>query len=387
MTFALLAGLLGVALLIDLAWSHRQLARSIHRRRAPMPRSASYPSITVIRPVRGRDVGADENFRAALDTGYPGEVETLFIVDDESDPAWPLLEQAIARDPEHARLLVAGPPPAGRTGKLNAMIVGVEAARGELIAFGDSDTRPDRDVLRVIVETLLSEPGAGSAFAPVVVENHCGTAGDAGYALLIDALYGPAVALASRSSGDLPFIMGQLMVVKRSTLAAIGGLDCARGQLVDDMHIGACVARAGLRNIQSSHPLTIVTGGMSMGDFFRLYRRWLMFSRAGLPRSFTWPMWQRGIEFYLGAAALAFAVATGHPLVALLPAVALTAFCASLARLQRAFGGRPIPARHLWMTAALFVISPIVLVACIVHRQVNWRGRAYALDAAARLAG
>jgi ceramide glucosyltransferase len=386
MTLVLIVSLIAALLCADVLWSHRQLTRAIRDARPTRPRLDRYPSVSVIRPVRGRDVDAAANFAAALDTGYPGEVETLFIVDDRTDPAWPLLEQAIARDPKHARLLVAGPPPAGRTGKLNAMIVGLKEARGELVAFGDSDTRPDRDVLRTTVETLLQEAGAGSAFAPVVVCNRSGTAGDAGYALLIDALYGPTVALASRPTGDLPFIMGQLMVFKRSTLSAIGGLDCASGQLVDDMHIGACVARAGLRNVQSSHPLTIVTGGMSMADFFRLYRRWLMFSRSGLPRSFTWPMWQRGIEFYLGVAALTFAVLGGHPLVALGPALALLGFGVSLSRLQRAFGGTTVPARHLWMTLAIFVISPVVLLACLVHRSVTWRGRDYALDAAARLA-
>jgi ceramide glucosyltransferase len=385
MTPALIVMLIGLLLLVDVWWTHRQLTRAIHLARPARPRLARYPSVSVIRPVRGRDVGASANFAAAIDTGYPGDIETLFVVDDAADPAWPLLERAVAGDPEHARVLVAGPPPAGRTGKLNAMIAGLSAARGELVAFGDSDTRPDRQVLRSVVETLLDEPDAGSAFAPVVVENPSGTAGDAGYALLIDALYGPAVALASLATGDLPFIMGQLMVFRRTALDAIGGLDCARGQLVDDMHIGACVARAGLRNVQSSHPLTIVTGGMSMAEFFRLYRRWLMFSRSGLPRSFTWPMWQRGIEFYLGAFAFGFALVTGHYWAALFPALALAAFCGSMSNLQRVFGGTPVRPWHLWMTLALFVISPAVLVACLVHRQVTWRGRAYDLDAAARL--
>jgi ceramide glucosyltransferase len=220
----------------------------------------------------------------------------------------------------------------------------------------------------------------------VVVANRSHTAGDAGYALLIDALYGPSVAAASRPTGDVPFIMGQLMVFKRSTLSAIGGLDCARGQLVDDMHIGACVARAGLRNVQSPHPLTIVTGGMSLTDFFLLFRRWILFSRAGLPRSFTWPLWQRGIEFWLSLIALIWSVHTGHFAAALLPALALVACGVSLARLQIRFGGAPVAMRHWWVPMSIFVISPAVLVACLVHRQVTWRGRAYALDAAARLA-
>jgi ceramide glucosyltransferase len=383
MTFVVVVGLLLIA---DVLWTHRQLRRAIIAARPERPRLDRYPSISVIRPVRGRDVDAAENFAAALDTGYPGPVETIFVVDDESDPAWPLLRQAVANQPD-ARLVVAGPPPAGRTGKLNAMIIGLAAARGELVAFGDSDTRPDRDVLRVAVETLFEERNAGSSFAPVVVASRARTSGDVGYALLIDALYGPAVALASRPSGDVPFIMGQLMVVKRSTLSAIGGLDCAHGQLVDDMHIGACVTRAGLRNVQSSHPLTIVTGGMSFGDFIKLFRRWLLFSRNGLPTTFTWPLWQRGLEFYVGLCAFTLALFGGHPLVALLPLAALLLFGASLARLARAFGGAPVAPRHAWMTLALFLISPLVLLATLVHRRVNWRGRAYALDAAARLAG
>ena len=126
-------------------------------------------------------------------------------------------------------------------------------------------------MLRVAVEPLLEEPNAGSAFAPVVVQNRLRTGGDTGYALLIHAIYGPAVALASRPSGDVPFIMGQLMVLKRPAIEAIGGLESADGQLVDDMHIGACMSRAGLRNVQSSHPLHIVNCGMSMGAFIRLY--------------------------------------------------------------------------------------------------------------------
>ena len=383
MTFIVVVGFL---MILDVLWTHRQLRRAIIEARPERRRLDRYPSISVVRPVRGRDVDAAENFAAALDTGYPGKVETIFVVDDESDPAWPLLRQAVAQRSD-ARLVVAGPPPQGRTGKLNGMIMGMAAARGELIAFGDSDTRPDRDVLRVAVETLLQEPNAGSSFAPVVVANGAHTAGDVGYALLIDAMYGPAVALASRPTGDVPFIMGQLMVLKRSTLAAIGGLDCARGQLVDDMHIGTCVTKAGLRNVQSSHPLTIVTGGMSMADFFKLFRRWLLFSRNGLPKSFTWPLWQRGIEFYVGVIAFAFALLSGHLLAAMVPLAALILFGASLARLTTAFGGSPIAPRHFWMTLALFVISPMVLLATIVHRRVTWRGRDYALDAAARLAG
>jgi ceramide glucosyltransferase len=194
------------------------------------------------------------------------------------------------------------------------------------------------------------------------------------------------VAACAQKTGDVPFIMGQLMVLRREAIAAIGGLACADGQLVDDMHIGARITEAGMRNIQSSHPLCIATGGMTLADFARLYRRWLMFSRAGLPRSFTWPLWQRGLEFWLGLLAVLLAMVTRHAAAALLPGAALAMYAASVAGLQRAFGGEPIAARYFWLPLSIFVISPLVMLTTLMRREVSWRGRAYALDAEARLA-
>jgi len=126
-------------------------------------------------------------------------------------------------------ILVAGTT--ARTGKLNAMIVGAARARGSLIAFGDSDTRPDRELLRELVETLMTTPRAGSTFAPVVIDDVPRGSGDVLYALMQNALYAPLAArAAAKSNGALPFIMGQIMVFKREALDAIGGVQVATRQ-------------------------------------------------------------------------------------------------------------------------------------------------------------
>jgi ceramide glucosyltransferase len=392
MTFAILIALLGAAILAEILYTHRQLRRVIARPPEEGPRLQSYPSVTVVRPVRGRDVDAEANFRAALDTGYPGEVETLFIFDDVSDPGYPVAcdvvrAHRLSGRPGTADVLVAGPPPHGTTGKLNAMILGEQRACNELIAFGDSDTRPDRDVLRKLVEELMLTPGAGDTFAPVVVNGPAEAAGDVGYAMLINAWYGPSVALCAESSDRaVPFIMGQLMVFKREALRAIGGSACARGQLVDDMYIGTRVHLAGYKNIMIRHPLYIATGGMTLGGFAKLFRRWLLFSRNGLPASFTWPMWVRGFEFWIAALATVIAIGSGHHLAALFPAAALVGFGASLARINRRFGGARVDRRWLWLPFAIPVIAPGCVATTLFNKQVDWRGRAYELDAQARLA-
>ena len=41
----------------------------------------------MLRPIRGLDPGARENLDALLELEYPGELETVFLLDDEDDRA------------------------------------------------------------------------------------------------------------------------------------------------------------------------------------------------------------------------------------------------------------------------------------------------------------
>ena len=201
------------------------------------------PSLTVIRPIRGLDVGADGNVRALLGSDYPAALELLFVFDEASDPAVPLVRDAggAARpDVERARAVrrrAAARP--HRQATRDA--VGVREGDGELIAFSDSDTRVDRDLLRVLVDELVAWPGAGDVFAPALADaprtrpatsamRSCSTSGMA---------RSPPP---RRCVPQLPFIMGQLMVFRSEALAAIGGVESADGQLVDDMYLGRRMA-------------------------------------------------------------------------------------------------------------------------------------------------
>jgi len=220
----------------------------------------------------------------------------------------------------------------------------------------------------------------------VVAHQPAVRAGDVGYATMLNMWYGASVATASRRTGDLPFIMGQLMVFRRECLRDIGGVACAKGELVDDMAIGRIVAAHGWRNIMAPHPLHVATGGMSYAEFLKLSRRWMLFGRNGLPFEFTRPMWLRGIEFWVGLVTLALALVTQHWLAALGPALALAVFEASLLRINAQFGGAKVPARYLWVPFALPMVAPAQLAYGLVDKRVDWRGRAYDLDVHARLA-
>ena len=388
----MISSVIGIALIVAFVAWERVLSRASRRADPPRQKLWHYPSVSVIRPVRGADVGARENFEAALDTGYPGDVETLFVFDDESDPGLPIARDVVraherSGKPGRASVLVAGAPPPARTGKLNAMIVGAARARGSLIAFGDSDTRPDRELLRELVETLMTSRRAGSVFAPVVIDDAPRGAGDVLYALMQNALYAPLAArAAARDDGALPFIMGQIMVFKREALDAIGGVQSATGQLVDDMYLGRRVAAAGYRNILVKRGLKVPTGGLGLRDFLPIYRRWMAFSRNGLPLSFTWPQWLLGGGFFAAVMTAVVTALFAPPIALVAPALAIAAFTVTLLRLNRAYGGAPVPLRWAWTPALLLLVAPGVLVSTLLRKQVGWRGRTYDVDRTAALA-
>jgi ceramide glucosyltransferase len=375
---------LGIALAVIGAIDHFRLSRALARPVRPPHPHARRPSITVIRPIRGLDAGCRENTLALLDQDYPGERQTLFVFDSANDPALPVVAQVL-REHGEGEIVIAGAPPPRRTGKLNAMIVALGRAKGELIAFNDSDTRPPKDLLRCLADALLDDPKAGATFAPVVTHRAPLTAGEVGYALLVNAWYGPSAALAAGSRDELPFIMGELMVWRREGLAAIGGLEVAEGQLVDDMYLGACVAKAGLHNVQVRRPLPIVTEAFGFREFLKLFRRWLACSKSGLPRAFVVQSWVRGIVACVSVLATLLGFATGHFAAALAPLLAAALFTSSQLSLHQRFSGQRVPLRFAWMPLALPFIGAAVSLAVLVNPTVDWRGRSYTLDATAKL--
>jgi ceramide glucosyltransferase len=377
---------LSTLIVIAIVWSYLRLRGSIQPRARPT-RLDAYPSVTVIHPIKGLDAGAERNLDAALSFDYPGQVDSIFVLDDENDPAVPVVRAALLRSRAEAQLLFSGPPRAGMTGKLNAMILGLAHAHGELVAFLDSDTRPSAESLTTLVTTLLTERDAGAAFAPVYVSCEAKTIGDAGYALLLNGLYGAGAADAARRAGDeLPFIMGQFMVFKREAIADIGGLECAAGQLVDDMYLGRRLKEVGYRNMVAPVRVPIVVEKLGLAEFAGIYLRWIVFSRTGLTGwSFKRLAWVEGALFWIGLLLMIGCLLLNQVPAAVAMSMIPIAVSMSINSLHVAVGGVPLRLRHLWIAAGLMITAPVLMAVVYTSHQVTWRGRTYRLDHGARL--
>ncbi len=374
--------------------------RALRPRGDDGPEPEALPAIVVVRPIRGLDPGLPVNLRAALEQRYPGEMETIFVLDDARDPAYPLVRRAVEAHMERparpdpatrstsAHVVLAGPRSSGRTGKLHAMIEGLRAARADapLVAFADSDTRPPATLLAKLAHAVTRDPEVGAAFAPAVSVAPPSTAGDVGYGLLLDGLYGPQAAITMAQEGSLPFIMGQTMVLRRRALEAAGGLRASTGQLVDDMHIGAGIARAGYRNVLVPNRLPIWSEGLSWRAFHSLALRWMIYGRTGVP---MWPFNAPTIA-YLGAfhlaglAAIAALLSGAHASAAFFAAASL-AVPAALGVVRRLQGAAPVPWRLAWALPLTLALAPLAFLRAQLARSVEWRGRRYRLSPDGRL--
>ncbi len=354
--------------------------------RYPEIKNDKYPMLSIIRPVKGVDPGYEENVRCGLDTNYKGEVEIIFVFEDENEPAYAVTKKVLDvhtfKPNESAQIVFAGAPTGRRTGKIHNMIEAMKVASGELIAFVDSDTRADKDTLNILVDKIMSDPKAGAVFAPVVVTEKCEKAGDMGYCIMLNALYSPAAAaVMEKTGGDMDYVMGQFMMFKKEAIDAIGGIESAEGQLVDDMFLGRRVMEEGYKNTTVTHWVPIIQYGMSYKEFLGTFVKWITFSRSGLSAStFKATLWVVGLFFWLGLIFGVFGLIMGWWAAGIINLLVTLFISWNMNDLHERVGGPKVQFKHCWVGFSIILLAPVIYGRIFFKKEVTWRGRTYKLN-------
>lgn len=216
-------------------------AALVRMARRSMENSAFVPTVSILKPVHGRDPAFYESIRSHAVQDYPA-YEILFGSRKPGDPAREDVER-LAREFPALPIRWISVTETAPNGKVAALLELARAARYEILLVNDSDIRVELRYLRKAVAPL-ADPAIG------LVTCLYRARGDS-FAARFEALgiatdFAPGV-LVARALGVAEFALGSTMAFRREQLHAIGGFEALREHLADDYQLGRRIAKQGYR--------------------------------------------------------------------------------------------------------------------------------------------
>jgi ceramide glucosyltransferase len=331
------------------------------------------PPVSILKPVRGVDQGAYENFASYCQLDYP-EYELVFAMADPHDPVIPVI-QKLQRDFPDARIrFVTDVPRIGENNKVNSLCRLVAEARYDLVVMTDSDVRVERDYLREVVAPFADRRVGG-------VTSFYRCAGGSSVASDLDMLgmcmdSVPSALVARRLEGKVQFAFGWTMATTKERLAEIGGWEAMANHHSDDFELGNRIAGKGHRVELMRKPVWMVFPKQSFREYLRHELRWAIGLRNVRPAGYAGMIFTHGLSWAILATLVAAASGWTGLAVAYLTAYLILRLGAAYAAGVWGLGDGKI-AGKLWLAPLRDAISGIVWFAGFFTNKISWRGLEY----------
>lgn len=327
------------------------------------------PPVSILKPVRGIDVDAYENFASFCRQDYP-EYEVLFCVGTDDQQAITAIER-LKRDFPHVQIrLLFGPRRRAVNDKVAKLGRLVAEAKYEHLAISDSDVRVGSDYLRRVVAPMAnSEVGGVTCFYGSLQDD---TFADKLQTVGMFSDFYAGIIVARQLDG-VKFALGQTIVTTRSRIAAFGGYRQLENRPGDDLLVGRFIAAQGCRMELLSYTVDVVSDYKSIWELLQKRLRWIVVMRHMRPWGHLGLLLTQALPWSILAVAL-------HPTAA----TALVYFGAYFVlRLAETWtiGIWGLSRRDLVRKAALIpawdAIAFGLWVASFLRNSVRWRGDNY----------
>jgi ceramide glucosyltransferase len=329
------------------------------------------PPVSNLKPVRGLDPEAYENFASFCRQDYP-DYELLFCVHDEKDAAVPVLERLQREFPDRRIRILFGSGRNAINDKVAKLVRLVNEAQYEVLAINDSDVRVRPDYLRTVVAPLR-DPKVGCVTC-LYVSTHDATITQSLQSIGMISDFHPSILVARKLDG-VKFALGQTTVTTRTHLAGFGGYPALESRPADDLLVGRLVAEQGFEVALLPYAVEAVPDYQSTRELLVKRLRWMTVMRHMRPWGHL------GLIFTLGLpwSVMAFAL---HPAVS----VALVYF-GSYALLRFAMtwivGIWGLQQHGLWKKLPLIVLwdatAFVIWIVSFWRKTIRWRGVDYIL--------
>jgi len=247
------------------------------------------PPISNLKPVKGLDPGAYENFASLCRQDYP-EYELIFCTTDDTDPSVPVIKKLIQDFPDcQIRLLYS----AGHTAindKVAKLRLMTEEAKYEYLVINDSDVRVERDYLRRVIEPLRDPKVGGVTCFYASVEDKAFVERLQTVGMISDFYAGLLVAW---QLDGVHFALGPTMVSTKKYVKGFGGFAVLESRPADDLLFGRLIAEQGVEVRLMPYVVLTTPDFEGVAQLYTKRLRWMTVMRALRPWGhfgliFTW---------------------------------------------------------------------------------------------------
>ena len=246
------------------------------------------PPVSCLKPIRGLDVEAYENYDSFCRQDYP-DYEIIFCV-DEGDPAVPVLETLIRNFPERKIRILFGSGRNAINDKVARLVRLVSEAENEILVITDGDVRVRPDYLRSVVAPFR-DPKVGSATCLYVSTKETTFLQELQSISMISDFFAN-IMIAWQLDG-VKFTLAQSIITTRKNIAGFGGYQLLEDRPADDLYIGRLAAEQGYDTKLLPYVVQSVADFHSVRDLLIKRIRWMTVQRHMRPWGhigliFTW---------------------------------------------------------------------------------------------------
>lgn len=329
------------------------------------------PPVSILKPVKGIDPDAYENFASFCRQDYP-DYELVFCVDREDAPVMEAIRRLQRDFPERTIRVLFGSGRAGANDKAAKLARLVSEAEHEVLAITDSDVRVQPNYLKTVVRPLAN-PEIGAVTLPYVPVCEK-TFADELQSIGMCSDFFPGIFVARQLDG-VKFALGPTIVTTRSQLAHFGGYEAIENRPADDLLVGRSIAEQGYRVELVNYPVETVADFDSLRELLYKRLRWMIVTRHMRPWGHFGLLLTQGLPWSLLAAIVSGSAVVAATYLGLYLALrTLMTWVVGVYGLgQRQIVGR------LFLIPVWDAIAFVIWVVSFTRSSVRWRGNRYQL--------
>jgi ceramide glucosyltransferase len=334
-----------------------------------VPNPTEFPPLSNLKPIRGLDPGAYENFASLCQQDYPADYELIFCVGDVNDPALEAIERLQTAFPKTQIRVLYGPGVSAPNDKCAKLARMVKEAKYETIVINDSDVRVQPDYFRRCI-AALSKPGVAGVTCLYASTEEVTLADKLQTVGMISDIF-PSLFVAQQLDG-VKFALGTTIATTRSRIMAFGGYESIMHRPGDDLLVGRALSEQGAVELLD-YTIETVPDFSSMAALYAKRLRWLTVMRHMRPWGHLGLIFTQGIFWSIVAALIRPSLPVAVSFLGVYLAMRM-----AMMRIVGISGMKLTRMRSLlWMIPIWDALAFVLWVHSFISRTIRWRQRDY----------